>query len=124
MLWPREKEACCGGGKKVLGESYNPPLRSQYKALLQSPHVSYNSRLLNGALALASQGTFPSREQGGLGMYDQEMAFLHFFGKDYLVLRTPADGCSPFDNHMLPKEVLFDGAAKDYGANLTAGGLS
>jgi len=38
---------------------YNPPLDEGYKALLKEPHVSYNSRLLNSALALGSQGTFP-----------------------------------------------------------------
>ena len=69
----------------MLGESFNPPLRPQYKALLQSPHVSYNSRILNSALALGSQGTFPSREHGGLGMYEEGLAFLHLMGKAYLV---------------------------------------
>ena len=95
-------------GKKCWGRISTPPLRPQYKALLQSPHVSYNSRILNSALAYGSQGTFPSREHGGLGMYDQGLAFLHLMGKAYLVLRTPAEGCNPFDNHMLPKEVLYD----------------
>jgi hypothetical protein len=33
-------------------------------------------------------------------------------GKAYLVLRTPQEGCNPFDSRMLPKQVLFDGAAK------------
>ena len=41
MVCAREKEAFCGGGKRVLGESFNPPLRPQYKALLQSPHVRH-----------------------------------------------------------------------------------
>jgi hypothetical protein len=113
MLWPKENDACCGGGKRVLGESYNPPLRPEYQALLLSPHVSFNSRILNSSLALGSQGTFPSREHGGLGMYDEGLAFLHLMGKSYLVLRSPGEGCNPFDSHMLPKEVLFDGAARD-----------
>ena len=81
MVWPREKDACCGGGRRVLDEGYNPPLRPEYKVLLQSPHVSFNSRILNSALALGSQGTFPSREHGGLGMYDEGLAFLHLMGK-------------------------------------------
>jgi hypothetical protein len=84
-VWPKEKDACCGGGRRVLEECYNPPLRAEYKALLQSPHVSYNSRILNSALALGSQGTFPSREHGGLGMYEEGLAFLHLMGKAYLV---------------------------------------
>jgi hypothetical protein len=74
---------CCGDGKRVLGHRYNPPLDEGYKALLKEPHVSYNSRLLNSALALGSQGTLPSREQGGLGMY-QGLAFLHLMGKVYI----------------------------------------
>jgi hypothetical protein len=48
-------------------------------------------------------------------LYDEGLAFLHLMGKAYLVLRTPQEGCNPFDSHMLPKEVLFDGAAKDFG---------
>ena len=80
-VWPQEKWACCGDGKRVLGHRYNPPLDEGYKALLKGPHVSYNSRLLNSALALGSQGTLPSREQGGLGMYEQGLAFLHLMGQ-------------------------------------------
>jgi hypothetical protein len=48
-------------------------------------------------------------------MYEEGLAFLHLMGKVYLVLRTPQEGCNPFDSHMLPKQVLFDGAAKDFG---------
>ena len=113
MVWPKEKDACCGGGRRVLDERYNPPLRPEYRALLQSPHVSFNSRILNSTLALGSQGTFPSREHGGLGMFDEGLAFLHLMGKAYLVLRTPQEGCNPCDTHMHPKEVLFDRAARD-----------
>ena len=93
----------------------HPPLDAEYQALLLEPHISHNSRLLNSALALGSQGTFPSREQGGLGMHEQYAAFLSLFGKSYLAMRSPHDGCSPFDNHLLPSQVLFDGAAEDYG---------
>ena len=84
-VWPKVKDACCGGVRRVLEECYNPPLRAEYKALLQSPHVSFNFRVLNSALVLGSQGTFPSREHGGLGMYDEGLAFLHLMGKAYLV---------------------------------------
>ena len=77
MVWPKEKDACCGGGRRVLDERYNPPLRPEYRALLQSPHVSSNSRILISTLAQGSQGTFPSREHGGLGMYDEGLALLH-----------------------------------------------
>jgi hypothetical protein len=120
MVWPKEKDACCGGGRRVLDERYNPPLRPEFEALLQSPHVSFNSRILNSALAYGSQGTFPSREHGGLGMYEQGLAFLHLMGKAYLVLRTPQEGCNPFDSHMLPQKVLFDGAAEDFGEDYAA----
>ena len=119
-VWPQEKWACCGDGKRVLGHRYNPPLDEGYKALLKGPHVSYNSRLLNSALALGSQGTLPSREQGGLGMYEQGLAFLHLMGKVYLVLRSPSDGCNPFDSYLLPRQVLFDGASGDYGEDFAA----
>jgi hypothetical protein len=34
-------------------------------------HLSAVSRLLNGALAMGSQGVFPSRAMGGLGFHDQ-----------------------------------------------------
>ena len=81
---------------------------------------SYNSRLLNSALALGSQGTFPSREQGGLGMYKQGLPFLHLMGKSYLVFRSPSEGCNPFDCYLLPRQVLFDGASGDYGEQLAA----
>ena len=119
-VWPQEKWACCGDGKRVLENRYNPPLDEGYKALLKWPHVSYNSRLLNSALALGSQGTFPSREQGGLGMYKQGLPFLHLMGKSYLVFRSPSEGCNPFDCYLLPRQVLFDGASGDYGEQLAA----
>jgi hypothetical protein len=66
----------------------------EYRALLQSPHVSFNSRILKSAMALGSQGTFPSREHGGLGMYDEGLAFLHLMGKAYLVTHLIAT-CYP-----------------------------
>ena len=66
----------------------HPPLDAEYQALLLEPHISHNSRLLNSALALGSQGTFPSREQGGLGMHEQYAAFLSLFGKSYLAALT------------------------------------
>ena len=87
---------------------------------MKEPHVSHNSRLLNTALAMGSQGVFPSKQLGGLGMHEQYAAFLHLFGKAYLVLRSPTEGCNPFDNHLLPQQVLYDGAAKDYGEDYAA----
>jgi len=53
-------------------------------------------------------------------MHEQYAAFLHLFGKAYLVLRSPTEGCNPFDNHLLPQQVLYDGAAKDYGEDYAA----
>jgi hypothetical protein len=69
---------------------------------------------------MGSQGVFPSKQLGGLGMHEQYAAFLHLFGKAYLVLRSPTEGCNPFDNHLLPQQVLYDGAAKDYGEDYAA----
>ena len=63
-----------------------PPLRPEYRVLLQSPHVSFNSHILNSTLALGSQGTFPSREHGGLGMYEEG----HLMGKAFLVTHSIA----------------------------------
>jgi hypothetical protein len=71
-----------------------PLLCPEYRALLQSPHVSFNSRILKSAMALGSQGTFPSREHGGLGMYDEGLAFLHLMGKAYIVTHLIAT-CYP-----------------------------
>ena len=78
----------------MLESRYTPPLDEGYKALLKWPHVSYNSRLLNSTLALGFQGTFPSREQGGLGMYEQGLAFLHFMGKHTLCFAAPLKGAT------------------------------
>jgi len=33
MVWPKEKDACCSGGRRVLDERYNPPLRPEYRTL-------------------------------------------------------------------------------------------
>jgi len=104
-VWPKEKDACCGGGRRVLEECYNPPLRAEYKALLQIPHVSYNSRILNSALALGSQGTFPSREHGGLGTVRG--------GAGVPALDGQGLPCDPFYSHVLLREGLHDGAARD-----------
>ena len=52
------------------------------------------SATLNSALALGSQGTLPSREQGGLGMY-QGLAFLHLMGKVYIGYKGQTN-VSPF----------------------------
>ncbi len=90
LLWPGEKGKCCRDGKEVLGPDLNPPIDAPYLALLKDLHFSHNSRLINSQLAMGSQGTFPSRDVGGLGFHDQPTAFLHLFGKSYLLMRNPA----------------------------------
>ena len=102
LLWPGEKGKCCRDGKEVLGPDLNPPIDAPYLALLKELHFSHNSRLINSQLAMGSQGTFPSRDVGGLGFHDQPAAFLHLFGKSYLVMRNPRHNNSNIDNFLLP----------------------
>ena len=71
MVWPAEGKLCCSGGTHILGPAFNPPIDDEYWEFLKLPHVSADSRLLNGALAMGSQGVFPSRAMGGLGFHDQ-----------------------------------------------------
>ena len=115
LLWPGEKGKCCRDGKEVLGPDLNPPIDAPYLALLKELHFSHNSRLINSQLAMGSQGTFPSRDVGGLGFHDQPAAFLHLFGKSYLVMRNPRHNNSNMDNFLLPQQLLYDGAVKDLG---------
>ena len=42
-------------------------------------------------------------------------AFLHLFGKSYLVMRNPRHNNSNIDNFLLPQQLLYDGAVKDLG---------
>jgi hypothetical protein len=69
--YPEEGTVCCSNGTHILGPAFNPPIDDEYWEFLKLPHVSADSRLLNGALAMGSQGVFPSRAMGGLGFHDQ-----------------------------------------------------
>ncbi len=68
-VWPEEGTICCKGGKAFLGPEYNPPIDEDYLELLNLPHFSHDSRLLNAALAMGTQGVYPSRAMGGLGLH-------------------------------------------------------
>jgi hypothetical protein len=113
----KEGAACCKNCKQVLGELYNPPLDPDYLRILQQTSFSHDSRLLNAALAMGSQCTSPSRAQGGLGFHEKHYAHLSLLGTTYLVLRNPHSGNNPFDNYMLPKDLLLETAAQDLGAD-------
>ena len=82
---------------------------------MQQPHFSHDSRLINAALALGSQCTAPSRAMGGLGFHEQHYV-LSLLGTTYQVLRNPHAGNNPFDNYLLPRDLLFETAARDLGA--------
>jgi len=83
LMWPSEGAACCAGGKHVLGPAFNPPIDADYLRILQQPHFSHDSRLINAALALGSQCTAPSRAMGGLGFHEQHYAHLSLIGNTY-----------------------------------------
>ena len=104
MVWPDEIALCCKRGKAILGPEYNPPLDAEYLRLLRDPHFSHDSRLLNAALALGTQGVYPSRAMGGLGFYEQYYAHLALFGKTYLALYNVGLN-NAFDN-LLGRPVL------------------
>lgn len=76
MIWRDEVALCCKRGKAILGPEYNPPIDAEYLRLLRDPHFSHDSRLLNSALALGTQGVYPSRAMGGLGFHEQRYAHL------------------------------------------------
>ena len=115
-VWPSEGAACCSGGKHILGPAFNPPIDDEYLSMMQQPHFCHDSRLINSALALGSQCTAPSRAIGGLGFHEQHYAHLSLLGTTYLVLRNPHAGNNPFDNYLLPRDLLLETAARDLGA--------
>mgnify|MGYP000181423337 CR=1 FL=1 len=122
LMWPSEGAACCAGGKHILGPAFNPPIDEEYLRIIQQPHFSHDSRLINSSLALGSQCTAPSRAIGGLGFHEQFYAHLSLLGKTYLVLRNPHAGNNAFDNYLLPRDLLLVTAThalgKDYAARL------
>ena len=113
-VWPEEGTLCCSGGKHILGPQYNPPIDAEYLALLQKPHMSKDSRLINGALQLGTLSVSPSRAMGGMGFHEQHCAFLALYGRTYLALYDPSKN-NAFDNHLLPFDLLLDGATADLG---------
>jgi hypothetical protein len=114
LVWPEEGAICCKGGKAILGPEYNPPIDEDYLELLNLPHFSHDSRLLNAALAMGTQGVYPSRAMGGLGFHEQYYAHLALYGKTYLALYQVGAN-NVWDNYLLSRELLVDGAANDLG---------
>jgi hypothetical protein len=121
MLWPGEKKGmskCCGDGKYVLGAEYNPPIDEEYLALMKLPYFSYNSRFLNDKLCFTAHGTFPSRQDGGLGWHDMGVpAFVHLYGKAYTVFHDPHAGPSFLDSYQLGSQFVYVGAKHDLGVD-------
>jgi hypothetical protein len=101
MLWPAEDKICCSGGKHILGPVFNPPIDDVYWEFL--PHVSADSRLRNGALAMGSQGVFPSRAMGGLGFHEQRYGHVSPMGKTYCVMYGLGAN-NAFDSYLLPND--------------------
>lgn len=116
MVWPAEDKLCCSGGTHILGPVFNPPIDDVYLEFLKLPHVSADSRLLNGALAMGTQGVYPSRAMGGLGFHEQRYGHVSLMGKAYCVMYGLGDN-NAFDSYLLPSELLVDAAANDLGAH-------
>ena len=86
-VWPGEANLCCRGGKYILNADCNPPLDDAYLDLITRPRYSQQSRALNGGLAMASQGIYPSKALGGVGWHEQAYGHLALFGNTYLTMR-------------------------------------
>ena len=91
-VWPGEANLCCRGGKYILNADCNPPLDDAYLDLITRPRYSQQSRALNGGLAMASQGIYPSKALGGVGWHEQAYGHLALFGKTYLTMHEQAYG--------------------------------
>ena len=114
-VWVEEGgKACCSGGMHILGPEYYPPNDAEYMDILMLPHISSDSRLLNGALAMGTLGVFPSRAMGGLGFHEQKFGHLSAMGKTYGVM-YPLGSNNAFDSYLLPTDLLVDGASSDLG---------
>jgi hypothetical protein len=88
MVFPEEGSVCCSAGKHILGPEYNPPIAKDYLSFLQLDHIASDSRFLNDAVAMGSQGVFPTKALGGLGLVHNHYGHLFLMGKPYLVLRN------------------------------------
>ena len=115
IVWLEEGGACCKGGKNILGEAFNPPIDPEYLALLQTRYMSEDSRHLNAMLAMATQGTSPSRKDGGLGLMQHNYGHCCLLGKTYLAMYDPHHINSALDNFKLPRNLLLDTATQDMG---------
>jgi hypothetical protein len=114
MVFPDEGSVCCSSGKHILGPNFNPPIDQAYRTILQMEHMAADSRFLNDAVAMGSQGVFPTKALGGLGFVHNHYGFVFLMGRAYCVMR-PLSGNNAFDNHLLPDNLLVDGATNDLG---------
>jgi len=99
LTWRGEGKVCCSGGKHILGPRYNPPMEVEYHDLIRQPHMSTDSRLLNSALAMATQCVFPNRSLGGLGFHEQKYGHVSLMGKVYCVM-LGLNGNNAFENYL------------------------
>ena len=111
MVWREEGKLCCKGGAHILGPVYNPPIDPEYLAILQLPHMSADSRLLNERLAMGTLSVSPSRSMGGLGFHEQRFGHVSLLGKTYCLMYGLGSNNS-FDNYLLPDNLLVDGAVE------------
>jgi hypothetical protein len=72
LVWAEEGSVCCSAGKHILGPEYNPPFDDGYWEILKLEHISKDSRHLNAALAMGTQGVFPPKAMGGLAWHEQQ----------------------------------------------------
>jgi hypothetical protein len=80
LVWREEGKLCCKGGAHILVPVYNPPIDPEYLAILQLPHMSADSRLLNERLAMGALSVSPSRSMGGLGFHEQRIGHVSLLG--------------------------------------------
>jgi hypothetical protein len=121
LIWPGEIMLCCRGGKRILGEDLNPPIRPEYMRFLEYEGFSADSRSYNENLSFATTGTSPTRAQGGLGFHVHKGGMLNLFGRTHVLLYDPNGGPSGLDAYRVSDTFLYDGAVSDRGAHFAEG---
>ena len=121
LIWPGEAMLCCRGGKHILGEDLNPPIRPEFMRVLEYEGFSADSRSYNENLSFATTGTSPTRAQGGLGFHVHKGGMLNLFGRTHVLLYDPNGGPSGLDAYRVSDTFLYDGAVSDRGAHFAEG---
>jgi hypothetical protein len=73
LVWHKEGERCCGGGKHILRPEHCPDLPEDpaIAELFTTAAVMKHCRNINSALSMTAVGTLPSRSQNGAGFHTQ-----------------------------------------------------